>query len=757
MKKTTSLFSNLLLCSFLIGAAGCTDIKDIYDPDYNPIPPTDNVLGIEAPDGFDWSMMTSAKISVTVDDQYDGNYHYLVAIYDANPLFVSSATQLAGGMAKQGEPFSTVLDLPQGLTALYVCQTSPQGERSVKVVSVQGQSLSCHFGQTSKQSTRAINISTRTTNYDDLKKEVFASELPAGCHEATGGNDVQNGPILLPNGANYTKINNWTSGVSIYIQGEVKAKNLYLASNSRIYLLPGAKLTVTSLTDLSQTNTFISVPKGATLEAQDFTLGNGFSLYNEGTVNVLDDLTFSGGGHFYNWGMVNVTGETLIGSKLSKLEQLGGTFTTQDMEIRDWNLSLSSSAILIVKDELELHESLVEIKGASSLRCKDFSMNNSRIELGEGCLLHVEGEADLLYNGHGNDGKPAGIYGLGDTQSFVRLANIEEVDNIHFSNILVSCSNMTEEAAKEFDEYSQDEKTIWTEFYVPVTDVNEGYGAPNPDKPTEPENPADDINAGTYTYAFEDQWPVLGDYDVNDVVIQINKLIYTPESKNNSNIRTFTIEGSICAAGARKNIAVALQLDGISANGTIQEVELAQKGNPGFTADFFKLSANNTEQGQDHAVIPICSNVHDFLMNKSGSVKEFINTSRGGTSANKKEFKITVHFTTPVQKSTIMISKLNLFIITDSNNSNRTEVHVAGFDHTNLQNVGLLQQGNNDPDKKYLSHENLAWGIMIPSNFNWPLEGKIITKGYSLFKQWLTSGGSSNADWYETKNNEFLY
>ena len=91
---------------------------------------------------------------------------------------------------------------------------------------------------------------------------------------------------------------------------------------------------------------------------------------------------------------------------------------------------------------------------------------------------------------------------------------------------------------------------------------------------------------------------------------------------------------------------------------------------------------------------------------------------------------------------------MNVFIIVDGNRNPRKEIHVAGYQPTKLANTDLFG-GNNDNShhgskKYYISKENLAWGIMVPSNFKWPLEYVNIKTAYSQFSDWVTSGGTEN-------------
>lgn len=78
---------------------------------------------------------------------------------------------------------------------------------------------------------------------------------------------------------------------------------------------------------------------------------------------------------------------------------------------------------------------------------------------------------------------------------------------------------------------------------------------------------------------------------------------------------------------------------------------------------------------------------------------------------------------------------------------------------SNLANTQLFG-GNDDGStgtKYYVSKEDLAWGIIIPQSFKWPLEHHNIKDVYKEFEGWVTSGGAENTKWYNTFDNEGIF
>ena len=74
-------------------------------------------------------------------------------------------------------------------------------------------------------------------------------------------------------------------------------------------------------------------------------------------------------------------------------------------------------------------------------------------------------------------------------------------------------------------------------------------GDPDPEDPEKP-----DVEDKTvYTYAFEDQWPAYGDFDMNDIVVSIDKMTATNDNKK------LSIKGHIRAVGSSRKTGVGIQ------------------------------------------------------------------------------------------------------------------------------------------------------------------------------------------------------
>ena len=59
--------------------------------------------------------------------------------------------------------------------------------------------------------------------------------------------------------------------------------------------------------------------------------------------------------------------------------------------------------------------------------------------------------------------------------------------------------------------------------------------------------------------------------------------------------------------------------------------------------------------------------------------------------------------------------------------------------------------------KYYISKDNLAWGIIVPTQFKWPLEYTKIQNAYKQFAGWVTSGGVNNTKWWNDFDNTKVF
>lgn len=458
-----------------------------------------------------------------------------------------------------------------------------------------------------------------------------------------------------------------------------------------------------------------------------------------------------------NNGLMTVRNETSMSTIISNRSALlanNGVWITGMSSF--YQYGLTNRCKFITKTSMSITESNVINDAEAYINVGEmFCVYDSRVEMASEALLHVEGETYMSsYQGIDNE-----FVGTGTKRALMVTPEIAFDTNRTFAahykgNLQIACNSHP----NDIDEHG---RTIWTltdgadfssiennTVHIPATECNEGWGTPPPD-PTDP-NPEDVVDPFDYTFLFEDQWPLYGDYDMNDVVIRISKITQTADKNNKVSKLSFTYQ--LEAVGATSPAGAALMLDGIPAS-HIESVTYSDK-----TPTQFNTESSGVESGQTTTVIPLFANAHSFLGRDGGT---FINTQKGSSNnvSNVPSITVTVTFVTPIDLGT-EVSSFNLFI-TDVNvgGNSRKEIHQRGYQPSNRANSIYFGSGN-DASKSgiyYVSEDNLVWSFVIPSNFKWPVEYKNIQEAYTGFAGWVQSGGVENQNWWETPTNGNVY
>ncbi|MNL28280.1 hypothetical protein D3C87_1499170 [compost metagenome] len=84
----------------------------------------------------------------------------------------------------------------------------------------------------------------------------------------------------------------------------------------------------------------------------------------------------------------------------------------------------------------------------------------------------------------------------------------------------------------------------------------------------------------------------------------------------------------------------------------------------------------------------------------------------------------------------------------------RNEIHLVGYAATDKINKSIVSRESGkllsatDPFKTI---KNEPFALALPVSFKYPTEGQKVYDAYPLFKDWVTSGGLQNANWYLNK------
>lgn len=250
------------------------------------------------------------------------------------------------------------------------------------------------------------------------------------------------------------------------------------------------------------------------------------------------------------------------------------------------------------------------------------------------------------------------------------------------------------------------------------------------------------------TFSFEDNWPDIGDYDFNDLVIDYRfKHVLNAENKVVKMEPSFKVRA--IGAGYRNGFGFITSLFPSDISNTTGSI---------INGGYIKLNANGTEASQNNAVFIVSDNVHD-LFNTNG----FVNTEEDSEYFEPKTITLDINFTSPKSYNEIGSVPYNPFVIISQ--SRGREVHFPGYAPSNLVDTDLFgtldDDSNPDLGVYYRSKTDLPWGIHLPESFDYPKEKSDVRLGHIRFKEWSGSQGYSYLDWYRPvsgyRNTKHLY
>ncbi|MEM6630279.1 MAG: LruC domain-containing protein [Bacteroidota bacterium] len=240
------------------------------------------------------------------------------------------------------------------------------------------------------------------------------------------------------------------------------------------------------------------------------------------------------------------------------------------------------------------------------------------------------------------------------------------------------------------------------------------------------------------TLMFEDQWPKLGDFDLNDMVIRYN---YEYELNASRKVKNINATYTVAAQGGAFRNGFGIELD--IAPSLVSSVTGYQ-----LSENIVSLSSNGVESGQSKAVIIAFDNGKSLVGNPD---EVFINTDPTLTGRDPVVVSIRIELTSPVDKEDLGTSPYNAFIFTDLRRG--YEVHLPDHAPTDLVQSNLFGTEDDDSDivlgtKYYKNSYNAMWALHVPQEISYPNERAHVFNCFTRLKDWIVSGGSGYEDWY---------
>lgn len=248
-----------------------------------------------------------------------------------------------------------------------------------------------------------------------------------------------------------------------------------------------------------------------------------------------------------------------------------------------------------------------------------------------------------------------------------------------------------------------------------------------PDVGNPPSN-NDNFVSYTGTLSFEDLWPSMGDYDMNDIMVDYKCKVYKNTVNNNlvyKLVNEFTPrynEFTLLQSG------FGFQLNNLSSS-NISRVIIDGAGPTKY------MEGNTLEPGQSHPTILLFDNPKDVI---------------------GKTIIVTIEVNDLTESS--VIPPYNPFIYIESDLGRGKELHLPKYLPTDKMDMSILGTRHD----VYRPEEGLyyimsRWNNQFPfalnlvgvTDFPMPDEGVRIDKAYPRFKDWVNSEGKTNKDWYK--------
>lgn len=773
----------VLVFGMVILLSACKE-NDLYDEDYAKWLYKETFPVKEIDPQQDWSTIRSVTADMRVDED-EGEY-YTLKIYTGNILEEETeALLLASAEILNGKEITLSFDCPKDLETVWVSRVDKHKRRIVRPYSIEENILSVRFGS-------SVQTKTRGAGYNPLFdfpgieiKNTYSptdiDNLIANAKKDNSGkyiqffnanqSDIREGDIYVVDQSGMidpTRIvhgNGWQnreSVVKVIVTGAntvfTLPKESTIQAGLEIIVMNQATLKIEDDLDVNHTGA-ITILKGGSLAAEDIKFTGGGNFYNGGTV-VMEDLTLNGG-TFYNYGTFQA--DDLEGHNTGgKVVNRGSFILKGDLE----GLYVESNCRMEV-DELKPNGMLI---GANSMvKCKELEAHGTGRSTEGKQVIRMEGNSMLEVTEEASFNN-MGIWGPYEGSDYAYVRIHEEGDKSNYSpNVLETyiLNNVYMELDK-VDKYSNITHGMlnginwgngaWgnmnatlakfgeSPVYIPEGDCTNG------NKPGEEGEDTDNEKVMYYTYAFEDNYPQPGDYDFNDIILDVS----APQRRGNKIDFYVTLQ----AVGATKHIGAGIRLLGKAKEYT-ESAELTEYDVESFLAtiggdnDLYMGATQNGLESDcgDDIVVPLFGDAHAVM---GCPYRYMINTAHDEIDYTPKKVKVTLHMGQGYKTWDFSLKEHTDFFIT--HNEVLNAVGTSSYKRKPRVEVHLFEQRDTPTYRGLVFKENAAaagkvtWGIMIPE-FRYPLETVSIITAYSDFEKWAADMNSYKG-WYKSVTSE---
>lgn len=259
--------------------------------------------------------------------------------------------------------------------------------------------------------------------------------------------------------------------------------------------------------------------------------------------------------------------------------------------------------------------------------------------------------------------------------------------------------------------------------------------------------------AGWATIAFEDNWPLIGDYDFTDLVMNYRLVEYRQDDA----VIRVKIEGQIAAVGASYHNGFAFRLPGIPSYQIDED-------NIRYLINENKQAFSPLEAGREEAILIVAEDVWDYV--SAGENCIYHRTEPGCGSNIQMEFSMTLPMTAPIDALDMPAFPYDPFLFaTDGHEHGYLfgqppgrpyEIHLPGHAPTEAFREDFFNRGDDfsDPsqDKYFVNENGMPWAINVGTEWKYPVEYMDVIYAYPLFPSFIANEGKIDADWYLPEN-----
>jgi len=262
------------------------------------------------------------------------------------------------------------------------------------------------------------------------------------------------------------------------------------------------------------------------------------------------------------------------------------------------------------------------------------------------------------------------------------------------------------------------------------------------------------------TLAYEDNWPLTGDYDMNDLVVHVRMRELMREER----VIGVEIDGEIVAVGGDYHNGFAIRLPGVHA-GTLQASSIEYRINDRLQSE------SPLESTQGDAILIIAEDAWDYVSRGEGC--RFHRTEPGCESAVQMSFNLRLQFAGGVPRAAFPSAPYDPFLFATpgyehgylfaSPPGRGLEIHLPGQQPTAAFEYAYLGLGDDRSDEEqqqfFRSETGMPWALHIADEWKYPLEYIDITDAYPRFQPFVESAGKTDGNWYlsELANSERVF